>query len=124
MIGAFLVVLVALFLGALLGSLYAPVPPPAPQELQQTKKIMVGGVEIEFDDSRNYMVTTQPGGSPPSPWSGAVDFTKTINIALTMTAFLRKKPGYRPATKTFAELERERVARENRLRGPIHGEAC
>lgn len=121
--GAFLVILATLVLGSVLGSLHKPAPR-EPDALPSIK-IFVDSVEIELADNNDYRVTTLPGGAPPSPWSGVVDFTKTLAIALNMTAILlRKNPGYRPAPKTFAELERERLTRETRLRGPIHGETC
>lgn len=128
MIGALLVVLVALVLGALLGSMYDR---PGQNKLPSIKirvisvlttpitgtvgsrRRSMGLYDIEIADNRSFRVDLS--------WPTRADY---LTLNRTIDGVLVRRYSDRPAPKTFAELERERVARETRLRGPIHGEAC
>lgn len=111
MTSALLIVLATLVLGSILGSLHAPPPPSTlPRINLKIKSIYIMGQPIEFAATDNFRIEAPPGSD--------------LERAVSMTSILLKPCIYRPQPKTFAELERERVALASRLRGPIHGEAC
>lgn len=137
MTSALLIVLAILVLGSILGSLHAPPPPSTlPRIDVKIKSIYVMGRPIEFAAADNFRIEFTaadnfrievPRGSDLELAVRLLGLEERLQASMNLTGILRKPLGpgiYRPQPKTFAELERERVALASRLRGPIHGEAC